>query len=441
MNIKTLTLAAVAALAGLASCSDQPDAYETTGGKPTVYYIRTAKAASRDSVLTGAYMQTPLCIVGENLRSIKQIDFNDRTAVLNTSYMTDNTILVSVPKTMPDMVTDKMYMITTSNDTVAYDFRVLINPPSVMALENEQAKPGEETAVLGNYFYDYPDNHVTVEFSNGYVLPWENVVSVTPGEIRFIVPEQAAPGYIKVGTKYGKTRSNFQFNDRRGMLFDFDTPNAVTNVVLGNHGWHNQKILNDEWSISGNYLQLGGVAMGANGAWNDSSFSFEYWPGNWGQGFVADGIKLTDIVDFTDYENMSVKFEMCIPEDAAWGAAPMQVIFGGVDKVTNDGDDSNTLAHPNNTFFQGGLARAIYAPWAGTGTTYDTGGKWKTVTLPIGGPNGVFNKAYDGSAASIALTSSDFTSLTIFCVNGGGYDGVDCKPIIKIDNIRVVPNK
>lgn len=435
MNIKTITLAAVAALAGLASCSDQPDAYETTGGKPTVYYIRTAKAASKDSVLTGAYMQTPICIVGENLRSIKQIDFNDRTAVLNTSYMTDNTILVSVPKTMPDVVTDKMYMITTSNDTVAYDFRVLVNAPQVMAMLNEQAKPGEEAVIQGNFFYDYPDAPLTVEFAGNVTLPHDNITSVTPGEIRFIVPENAPSGFIKVGTKYGKTRSNFQFNDHRGMLFDFDTPNPVTNVVLGNHGWHAMPIQADEWSLSGNYLQLGGVAMGADGGWNDGSFSFEYWAGDWNGGFSGEGVKLNDIVDMSDWENMSLKFEMCVPSANAWAAAPMQVIFAGPDKVK--------ISAANNTFFHNddGWCRAIYAPWKESGS-FDTGDKWITVTLPIGGTNGVFNKYWDGSASSKGFSSADdFASLTIFCVNGGGYDGADCTPVIKIDNIRLVPNK
>ena len=219
------------------------------------------------------------------------------------------------------------------------------------------------------------------------------------------------------------------------MLFDFDTPNPVSGVVLGNHGWHAMKIQSDEHSLSGNYLLLGDVDMSADGAWNDGAFSFEYWAGDWNGGFSGDGVKLNDIVDFSDFENMSLKFEMCIPEDGKWAAAPMQVIFAGPDKVT--------ISAANNTFFHAddGWARAIYAPWKTSGS-YDTGGKWVTVTLPLGGQQGVFNKYWDGSAASTAPSKpDDFASLTIFCVNGGGYEGKDCHPIIRIDNIRAVPNK
>ena len=438
MNIKNIKLSlgiTLLAMAGMTSCSDQPDAYETTGGTPSISYIRLADAASKDSLLTGAFQDTPICIVGNNLRSIVAMNFNDRPAVLNTSYMTDNTILLTVPKDIPDVVTDKIYMITTSNDTVAYDFKVLINPPTVLSMENEQAKAGEEGVIKGNYFLDYPDFPLTVEFPNNYVLPREYITSISMTEIRFTVPADAPAGFIKVKTKYGTTRSNFQFHDQRGILFDFDTPNPVSNVVLGNHGWHAMKIQADENSLSGNYLLLGDTDMTADGAWNDGAFSFEYWAGDWNGGFSGDGVKLSDIVDFTDFENMSLKFEICIPENGAWAAAPMQLIFAGPDKVT--------ISTANNVFFHAddGWGRAIYAPWKGTGA-YHTGGKWTTVTLPLGGDNGVFNKYWDGTAASAKPSKpEDFASLTIFCVNGGGYEGEDCHPIIRIDNIRAVPNK
>jgi hypothetical protein len=45
-----------------------------------------------------------------------------------------------------------------------------------------------------------------------------------------------------------------------------------------------------------------------------------------------------------------------------------------------------------------------------------------------------------GGSATGSLKASDFTSLTIFVV-GGGITGKECNPVIKIDNIRAVPNK
>ena len=46
-----------------------------------------------------------------------------------------------------------------------------------------------------------------------------------------------------------------------------------------------------------------------------------------------------------------------------------------------------------------------------------------------------------GAATDVVPSKSeDFASLTIFVV-GGGVNGIECTPVIKIDNIRAVPNR
>lgn len=442
-NIKwTLVLAWAAANVTLVSCEDEPDAYEGTSGVPTISYIRPLDAAVKDSLLTSASMQENIVIVGNNLRSIKQIDFNDRTAILNTSYMTDNTIIVQVPGSLPTVVSDKMYLITNGNDTVTYDFSVTIPAPKVSSMENEWAKTGEDAVIIGDYFLDYDNFPLTITMGDGSLLDSRYVKSIEKTKIVFEVPENAPDGAITVTSKYGSTKSVFHFHDKRGMLFDFDTPNALSGYVLGNHGWHAMPIESDATSLSGNFLRLGSPETSFDGSWNDGAFSFEYWAGTWDQDgsgnylFQNDGIKLNDLVDFSDWNNMALKFEMYIPKENPWTCAPMQVIFAGPDKVTIYAAN-NTFFHDDNDKF----GRALYAPWVATGS-YDTGNKWVTVTLPIGGENGVFNKYYDGTAADKSFKSAeDFASLTIFVVNGGGYDGTPGNPVIKIDNIRAVPNK
>ena len=59
-----------------------------------------------------------------------------------------------------------------------------------------------------------------------------------------------------------------------------------------------------------------------------------------------------------------------------------------------------------------------------------------TVTLPIATS---FTYDQNGATAKVPLTEKDFTGLTIF-VWSGGVVGTECNPIIKIDNIRAVPN-
>ena len=437
INKAMFAVALAAVSAGLASCEDQPDKYETTGGKPTIYYIRPVDVASKDSLLTEASMSNTLCIVGSNLRSIKQIDFNDQTAVLNTSYMTDNTVIVTVPKNIPDVVTDKIYFITTSQDTVSYDFKVTVPAPTISSMSNEWAAAGEEVTIKGDYFLDYDNYPLSIRVGEDYVINASDL-KITKTGITFNMPaDMPEHENIYITTKYGTTKAPFQYMDERGMLFDFDTPNAATGEVLGNHGWHNQVIQSDETSLKGNYLLLGNNSMGASGGWNDTNFAFEYWAGTWNNDFTGDGVKLCDVADFSNWENKSLKFEMLVPSTNPWQAAAMQVIFAGTDKIV--------YYNANNDFFhvQGDLSRALYMPWNSNGGSYDTGDKWVTVTIPFTD----FAYDWDGNKLNSTFKSvEDFASLTIFVVNGSYNNksvlpsGTDCTPIIKIDNIRVVPN-
>lgn len=136
-------LAAVMVATGfsLTACEDEPDKYEVADGLPVLKYVRVTDPAASDSLLVGQYMNNTVCLVGDNLRSIYELYFNDQKAILNTSYITDHTLIVNVPKEIPAEVTDKLYMITRSKDTVSYDFKVLVPAPEVKSMSCEFAKP------------------------------------------------------------------------------------------------------------------------------------------------------------------------------------------------------------------------------------------------------------------------------------------------------------
>lgn len=449
-GIVPVALATVSA--GFTSCEDEPDKYEVAGGTPTIDYVRPVDAASKDSLLTGASLNNTICIVGRNLRSVTKINFNDQAAVLNTSYMTDNTIIVTVPKTIPGKVTDKIYFITNNNDTLDYSFKTVVPAPTINGMSNEWAAPGEEVTIKGDYFLDYDDSHLTIKVGDNYTIPYEDL-KISLNSIRFNMPEDMPKHEpITITTINGTTKAGFRYMDNRGMLFDFDTPWKEGGEVLGNNGWHNRTITSDGTSLSGNYMVLGETAMGSDGKWNDGNFSFEYWPGSWQDPETySSRPRMQDLADFSDWKNMSLKFEMCIPKDNSWSAAPMQIYFGSVAQVSlgNAGVKDiygNVLAGANNTFLkeQGKLARAIYMPWQNTeDKLYNTEGKWVTVTIPLA--NFIYD--FDGNKGLSYSGVNDFSAFNIFIVKGAYNDanvfptGVDCNPIIKIDNIRVVPNK
>lgn len=432
-------LIALVASFSMASCEDEPDKYEVADGLPTVRYIRSPYAVSADSLITEASTGTTICLVGENLRSIYELYFNDVQAILNSSYMTDNTVIVDVPQSIPTEVSNKMYMVTRNGETVEYDFSVTVPAPTLTTMSCEYAPAGSEVTITGNYFVDDPNVPLSVVFPGDIEVT--EFTNISQSSISFIMPECTEEGAIDVTTIYGTTTSAFHYLDTRGMLFDFD---GMTG--LGNHGWHDRTITSDETSITGNFVQLGdgNTTLDAAGGWNDSQFAFEYWPGSWNTPTdypEGEGTRLYDLADFSDYTNMSIKFEMYIPSSNPWSSGAMQVIFAGTDLVTygNGGTDiyGNAIAGPNNTYFQNDeLPRALYRPWTTTGS-YHTDDQWVTVSLPI---SSNFIYGFNGGTATGTLSADDFASLVIF-VTGGGVEGTECTPLIKIDNIRAVPNR
>lgn len=394
------------------ACEDEPDKYEIADGLPSVSYVRMTDPAVADSLITGAYMSNTICLVGENLRSVYELYFNDQKAVLNTSLITDNTLIVDVPSAIPEVVTNKIYLVNRNQETVTYDFKVLVPAPEITSMSNEYALPGTVATIYGDYFIDDPNVPLTIEIGN---VPVTEVTSLTRNAISFVVSEGAEMGYINIESIYGKSQSTFRYMEREGFLFDFDDDGdeAIANFC----GWHAPKIgtLEKVAPLDGNYLIFQGDLD--NGSWNDTNFAFEYWP----YGDEATPY-LNTLVDFSDLSNLQLKFEVNVPD--AWSACAMQVLL-----TTNNEVSGNNM---NNAFFQDDtFPRGLWIPWASTGS-YTTAG-WTTVTIPLS------DFCYGASGISLSpLSATDITGLMLFVWNGG-VTGTACTPTICIDNIRVVP--
>ena len=395
-------------------CKDEPDKYEVSDGTPTISYIRPLGTESADSLLTGAYMDNGICIVGNNLRSIVKMYFNDQEAKLIPSLITDNTLIVTVPGNIPNVVYNKIFMHNKDGVVTEYDFKVLVPAPSINNMSNEWAKAGEQATIYGNYFVDDPNTPLTLTVSGVNVPIDEFDIS----HITFTIPAGLSEGPIEISSVYGKKKAKFNYRDTRGMLFnDWGTGDAgAASTGLGNHGWHPQVILSDENSLDGSYLMLGDCDL-EDGTWADGNVSFEYWPD-------PDG-RLSDKVSFANFANMALKFEVNIPASNPWTNLSMQCIFTGDAQVNG--------SNMNNTFFHDvDYPRGLWTPWQKTGS-YDTNGEWTTITLPLN----TFKYLEGGTVAGTPLTVDNFTGLTLFIWNGV-KSGTTCHPIIRIDNVRVV---
>ena len=394
------------------SCDDDPHKFESTSGKPTIHYLRMPDIELADQVIEGAYMENTICIVGDNLRSVRKIIFNDQEAILNTSFITDHTLFVNIPKELPGDVTDMMYLIT-KKDTVEYPFTVLIPAPIARSISNEYAFDGQKVTLYGDYFIEEPDFPVKVTMSGN--LPVTEILSVDKTEVTFVIPEGAEKGYITVESIHGISRSKFQFRDDRGFILDWDELNA-------NGGWRAGVIRSNDpvKGIKGNYVYFGGDIPGDNSDWNEDDFSFNLWG-------EQNGRPKGDLFDIP-IEEALLKFEINVSEP--WAGNALQMIFHPWDFGV---DEEGEKIDPNNAYIANKeVPRGLWRPWEETGSFVTDG--WITVSFPLKD----FIYDHEGNVAKNPLKKGECGSLTFF-VYHGGIEGEPSSPKISIDNIRVVP--
>ena len=421
-------LLAAAAL-GFASCEDYPDAFVLTDGVPTVNYVRYA---DRDVLIEQAFMGEVVCFVGENLCSVRELFFNDQKAVLNTSFITENTLVAAVPGNLPKVKTDKVYMITKGQDTVSVDFKVMMPAPQIKSMSCEFQKPGEDVTIYGNYFAE----PMTITFEDGNGPAVTSFKSISMTEVTFTIPADAKPGKVKIETESGLARSPFSYYDFcGGLITDFD---GGTDVVP--QGWNFSGTYSDVDGIFGKYVELKSAnPLDADGGWNED-FKIDFWCGTWDgnpmDNMSGPGVPICNIIDFTNWQNMALKFELFIPSSNPWMSGAMQLIFCSSDKAANDSWQNNTFVHTSETDGGLDLCRGLYRPWEATGS-FDTGDKWITVTVPFS----EFTYNADGTSGAVPLAKpEDFATFVIWPWSGG-VTGTECTPIFRIDNLRAVPAK
>ena len=423
----------------MTACEDQPDKYEIADGVPTLKYVRSPLPEEADSLLVGAYLGNTVCLVGDNLRSIYELYFNDQKATLNTSYMTDHTILVDIPKNIPEEVTNKIYMVTKSGAKVDFDFNVMVPAPVVSSMSCEYAPAGSEAVLYGDYFVDDPNVPLTISMPGDITVEGEQITSITKTAIKFIVPEGAMQGNIRVKSIYGTGQSVFQYKDTRNILFDWD--GKYEGALAAGNSWNgdNEKkgqVLASVPSVDEKYMVMGPATL-SGGQWQTpGEYLMMYWPDpNATEGCVP----LYNLPQFKkmleDYkiEELALKFEVYVPTSNPWMAEGMQIRFTSLDEVSMSNQTQDYIWNDDESHEEGKAPRGVWVPWEETGS-YDTNNQWVTVTLKMS----EFNKLVSGLASDTEFTQDRFAGLSIF-LRGGGVDGKECEPIICIDNIRVVP--
>ncbi|HEY3405847.1 MAG TPA: glycan-binding surface protein, partial [Ohtaekwangia sp.] len=257
----------------LTSCSEDGDGMhlESPNGAPRVKYIRMADPEKADSLIVAANLGAGIVLMGDNLGGTREVWFNDKKApALIPTFVTNETVFVSVPSFAPDVVTNKMYIVDANSDTLEYPFIVSIPPPSLVSAKNEWPQEGENLVINGDFFFA----PISVTFSGGVE---GEVVSVSQTSIEVTVPDGATEGPVTMTTNFGVTESTFHIWDSRNIVLDFDTK-------VGN-GWRIGLREDLDNPLDGKYLVVrGNIAANQRnegpGAPAESPYAMEYWGGN-----------------------------------------------------------------------------------------------------------------------------------------------------------------
>lgn len=389
MQFLTLLLL-ISVTVGVVSCDkDEPLA---NNGTPVVHYIRSTDPGKSDSLIVGSFMGSLIAIVGDNLGGTRELWFNDQQANLNPTYITDKTIIVNVPSTVPAEVTNKMRFVFADGTEMLYDFSVNVPAPQLNSIKCEYVPDGSTVILEGDFFFE----PIQVKFPGDLVA---QVVSLDKTRLEVTVPDGAGAGPISVQTNFGKANSTFFFRDNRNILLDYDGKNHETwTAPIGN---------SDPAPCANNYAFF---KHAADGAWMwTNELTMQYWaPRGRGNVPVATG----------DVNDLVLKFEANVPIE--WKDVRMEIFFGPF--AEDHGRD------------QPGTVFARWRPWA-TGP-FKTDG-WITVSIPLTEFKYGKDDPDDGNAGTKKIENlSSLTNVTMMLF--GPANGPN--PVhIAIDNVRIVP--
>lgn len=381
-----ILLMTVGVVSAFVSCKKDDSA-----GTPTIDYVRVTKPESSDSLLIGAGQGQLIAIMGNNLKDAVQVWFNDQQARLTPTYITNTTILVSVPTQIPATVNNKLKILFKNGYELLYDFQVQISKPVVTSMACEFVPDGQVATIYGNYFYA----PLTVTFTGGAT---GTIVSRKDGELQVQVPPGVQPGPVTVKTNFGEVTSTFWFRDSRNHLIDGDPDEGW---------WHTYYVATpdpskgDPPAISGGYYHFKKQTK----AWTWDSPEVAGGPAS-SMPVHSKNIPDAAIINPSDY---NVKFEI----NTLKPYNKSRIILN-VGQSLSPGSTDESSAQDNNAY--------IWQP------PFDTKGQWQTVTIPYEEMVAKF------TVKPVVSPNGYWTRILIF-----GGDDFDAD--ISFDNLRIVPKK
>ncbi|WPR77176.1 glycan-binding surface protein [Algoriphagus sp. NG3] len=269
----------------LGACKDED---EINVGPPTIERVRNTDPTTADSAFTSATLGSTLAILGNNLLGTQQVYLNDYPLGVNTAYVTNNSVIVTVGDSVPTVATDpnvpNTLRVVNKAGEATMEFQTLPPAPQVLQVKNQYVKPGDDLTLLGRYFF-FVD---TVYFPGEDVYVTSGFTTNSAGSSLTVkVPDNldfSEGQSIRVVTKSGgsSTNRNTQIYADKGMVADFDTNGALVWPWDWGWGMSGDMIRPSQPGIASLDGNFGGMnqAFPAQGGWNnDKVINLVNWGG------------------------------------------------------------------------------------------------------------------------------------------------------------------
>ena len=125
--------------------------YDASGNPSTTYKYYTNVVVPHDSVVTAGNIGQYYVINGTNLGTTTTVSFNGVSVYFNRGLITDHSIIVSIPSTVPTLgaaATDTLSIVTLYGK-VNYHFTVLTPPPTVTVWSDYDFWSGSQITLTG----------------------------------------------------------------------------------------------------------------------------------------------------------------------------------------------------------------------------------------------------------------------------------------------------
>nr|WP_244545454.1 glycan-binding surface protein [Algoriphagus locisalis] len=225
-----LVASALFVVLALGACTEED---EINVGPPTIERVRSTDPTTADSAFTSATLGSTLAILGNNLLGTQQVYLNDYPLGVNTAYVTNNSVIVTVGDSVPTVATNPdvpntLRLVNKAGEAIM-EFQTLPPAPQVTQVKNQYVKAGDDLTLFGRYFY-FVD---TVYFPGEDAFVTTGITTNSAGSSLTVkVPDNvdfSEGQFVRVVTRSGgsATGRNTQIYAERGMVADFDTNGAL----------------------------------------------------------------------------------------------------------------------------------------------------------------------------------------------------------------------